>query len=547
MADLEKLGRSVRNVAENPMACMQQSLGQAAQSGQGEQGESLAKAQEFGKTAAEQLRKLAQMAERVQNRGILEKLAIEAERLAAEQRKLGKNTIPVAHKAAGADIRQLDKKLKNLVEELASTQKSIKTGVDALAEEIQKAAGTLSFSNPGAAELADEAGGKLKSDEVSTKAENIAKQMDKNILFSGLGEQEAVAKSLTEVAETLRKSAEIDSVNSLAKRLDEFIEQQTKINSNIQGAISKNVGAQSAAAIGVKQSDLQQEVCEHAIALHWLAEEMENFHSSTADKLSAAAEEMKAGSNKLMYESALAQGLRHGEKALEHLLAAREKLPGELAQMGQACQSMQSMRALLLLQRVILGQKQVNTGTIAAEKIRSEKPELFSDRTTSLAKNQETVRDDADRLQEMLARFAQAAAILGQAGERMQTSRLALEAGQTGSDTRVVQEQIVALLESLLKSCMGQCQGSGLAMARMQAMMQMMAMMSPGMNPGGFRGGTNAAILPASPEQASNPDWRTVRSRFEDELGADFEVNYPGDFRALLDAYFDRLRKEPPK
>ena len=72
----------------------------------------------------------------------------------------------------------------------------------------------------------------------------------------------------------------------------------------------------------------------------------------------------------------------------------------------------------------------------------------------------------------------------------------------------------------------------------------MMQMMNQGSNPGGFTGGQNAPILPASVAEARNQDWRMVRSTFADELGADFEAQYPNEFRALLDSYFDRLRRE---
>ncbi len=550
MVDLEKLGRSVRSVAENPMASMQQSLGQAAQAQQGQQSSQLEKAQEFGKTAAKQLRDLARLAEQTQWRGILEKLAIEAERLAAQQRELGKTTIPLARRTAGSNIGQLEEELRHSVQQLSATQESIKTGVDSLAGEIAEAVGTLSFSDPAAADVAEQAREKLEFEKVSAAADKIVKQMGQNILFSGLDAQESVAKSLTEVAEVLRRSAQADPVKALVERLEEFIGQQTQINSNIQAAISGAEGAKTAGAMGTKQSDLQREVSEHALALQWLAREIENFHSETVDKLSAAGEEMKAGSNRLLYESALAEGLRHGEKALEHLLSAREKLEGELAQMGQAAQGMQSMRALLLLQRIILGQKAVNKGTAGADKIREQSPEVFSERTAKLAKTQGTLRLEAERLQEMLARFAQAAQLVDQAGQKMETSRFALEVGETGRDARVVQEEVVALLESLIKqqmASMAQGQAGALAMARMQAMMQMMQMMGQGMNPGGYRGGENAPILPGSVAQAGDQHWRMVRSRFEDELGADFEAQYPSEFRALLDAYFDRLRKEPPR
>jgi hypothetical protein len=77
--------------------------------------------------------------------------------------------------------------------------------------------------------------------------------------------------------------------------------------------------------------------------------------------------------------------------------------------------------------------------------------------------------------------------------------------------------------------------------ARAQSMMQMMA----GGSPGGFAGGTNAPILPSNPNEAKNESWRRSRSRFDEQLGAAFEASFPTQYRDLLNAYFDRLRKEP--
>ena len=122
----------------------------------------------------------------------------------------------------------------------------------------------------------------------------------------------------------------------------------------------------------------------------------------------------------------------------------------------------------------------------------------------------------------------------------MGTSRMALQAGDTGWDTRVIQRQIVVLLEELLKQSSGNA--AGLRGMRMLAMMHMM-----GMSPGGFFGGTNAHILPATLGQAGDESWREVRTRFAEQLGAAFEQQYPAKFRTLLEAYFQHLRNAPPK
>ena len=124
-------------------------------------------------------------------------------------------------------------------------------------------------------------------------------------------------------------------------------------------------------------------------------------------------------------------------------------------------------------------------------------------------------------------------------------SRMALQAGETGTGTRVVQRQIVALLEKMLAGQKDRIAGMGLPGMRLLAMMQMMA--SPGMRPGSFLRGTNAQVLPASLEEAQDDEWRRARSRFGEELRTGFEAQYPPEFRGLLSAYFDRLRRELPR
>jgi hypothetical protein len=131
------------------------------------------------------------------------------------------------------------------------------------------------------------------------------------------------------------------------------------------------------------------------------------------------------------------------------------------------------------------------------------------------------------------------------AGGKMDLSRLALEGGDTGKDTRVVQREAVALLEALIRQQSSRMSAMGLTGQRMMAMMQMMMM--GGATPGGNPGGENAPILPAEVGRVDDQDWRKTHSRFEDQLGADFETAWPSEFRGLLEAYFDRLRKEPAR
>jgi len=546
MTGLEGLARGVRSVAAQPMGDMGKSLAAAAASEQPAQTPQLSKAQELGKTAAEQLKQLARLAERLQRQGILEKLANEADLLAARQRELKSVTAPLARKTMGLRPDQLSEDLKRSLSRLAAGEESIKSGTDSLAEGINDAVGSLSYSNPQAAATAEQAGKKLQSDKVSGRARKLAGQMKKNILFSGLNEQESVARSLAEVARILRDSAQTDPLEQIVAKLEEFIARQRGVNRQIKAAIGKGDDAEAGPKTGAAQGELEREVSEHASALSWLALEVAGFESATAQKLQAASGEMRAGAEAL-YKPKLPEGLRHGEKALEHLLSARKKLRAEMQQMAQACGAQQSMEALLLLQRIVLGQKKVNKNTLVVDKARGRLSEGLDERLARLARNQNAVRHDTARLERMLGRYPGAAAIVAKAGGKMGLSLSGLEAGDTGRGTRAAQIQALLLLEKLLdrqcKAAQGSC--GGLAMMRLRAMMRMMGMAGPG--GGGFAGGLNAPLLPTSVDRAGEDDWRKVRSRFDEQLGAEIDSKYPVEFRSLLNAYFDRLRKQPPR
>jgi hypothetical protein len=206
----------------------------------------------------------------------------------------------------------------------------------------------------------------------------------------------------------------------------------------------------------------------------------------------------------------------------------------------------------LLLQKIIKGQKQVNRDTASTAEQRITDEQAFNRVVNGLADQQSAVRTDARELEQMLAQAPKAKDQVTAAGQKMDLSRLALAAGDTSDKTRQVQRQILIFLEQLMaqqKSAMSSGQASGqsmsLAQMRMMAMMQMMGQM--GNNPGGFHGGSNAPILPATVTQASGEEWRKTRSRFEGNMSEGAQEACPVQFRDLVNAYFDRLRKEPPR
>ena len=544
MLALERLSRAIASVTSGPMASAAQSLSQATEAKPGEQAPPLREAEKSEKEAAERLEDLARAAERLRQDTVLQKLAADAERLAARQRDLKATAATVASKTASRRPEDLEPHEKDALERLTAGEQSVRTGVETLSSDILGAATSLAFTAPADAEAAKEAGEKLLSDKTAERAGELAKLMGRNILFSSLPNHDAIADKLTEVAETLRTATKADQMESAAREIEEFIKQQKAINASTEEGIAN--AAALAVAQGSHQAALARDVSEQAGALEWLAREIEGFQSATAARLNAAAFEMKAGASEL-YAAAFPRGLEHGKRALALLEQAGSQFKGESGTMASAAQQQQSLAALLLLQKILIGQKKVNRDTSAADETRSKEAAAFSRLAAELAGRQSTLRADARRLGGMLASYPQAAAPVQMAGDKMGTVRASLAAGDTGKDTRIVQREVVALLESLMKDQAGRMGGASgnmsLAQMRMLAMLQMMREI--GTSPGGFAGGTNAPLLPTSVDKTGDEAWRKTHSRFEERLSEGSQEAYPAALRGLLNAYFDHLRKEP--
>ena len=563
LTEMERLGRGTRSVARDQMTKAADEFGKAGDAAQGQPGKgedgkgqpgkgqpgqpqpgqppsqmmsAMHQAGRQAREAARRLEQLARVASRLQRRTLLEKLATEAEALAARQRGLKDNLVPIARKTIGVDAADIPKAFNRSLKRIVTAQSQIQGDVVTLGKEIEKAAASLGFTNPNDAKTAEDAKKKLDDDKIPERAGEIAKHIEANALFSQVPAQETVAQSLLDVADILRRGVGTDLAGMIMKELEEFIRRQKEINGDIELAIKKDKAAFRPPQLGNKQGMLQRDVKEQASALHWLARDIGLFDSKTARKLDAAAKEMGLGSTDL-YRQALPEGLEHGKKALALLEDAREEFGDEMQQMQQAAMNAQMMQAMLLLQRCLLGQKRVNTTTKLAENLRLREHEHFDNMVVALSRNQSKVRSDATRLQKLIAQFRQAAEIVGKSAGKMKVSRIALGAGDTGKETREVQRQALLLLEALIREGMGGGGGGG---GRMQAMMGMM-----GGGGGGYDGGTNAPVMPATTDEAKHEDWRKVRSRFDEHLGAAFEARVPTKYRGVMDAYFDRLRKEP--
>ena len=473
MAELGRLASAVKSVAGGEMASAEKSLGEAAQGKPGEQTPSVQKAETSEKDAAQRLEDLANATERLARNNALGKLAGDAERLAARQRDLKQTTEGLAPKTAGRNRDELSKEEAANVDRLADAEKSIQKGIEDLAKDIEKTVGSLAYSSPSEAEAAQQAGDKLQADKTSEKASGLAGQMQKNALFSSLPAHDQIADALSEIAKQLKAAGESsDPMEQVTKEIEQFAARQREINGDVESAIKKPDPKVSPLAQGDKQSGLGRDVSEEATALKELADEIENFSSKTAEALKKAAGEMKDGAGDL-YDSKMPEGLEHGKKALEYLTEAQNDVieDGGAGGMGGAQQNRKDMAAMLLLLKTISAQKKINRDTSGAAQERITDTDVFNHKMNDLAGRQSGTRQDARKLEEM-AGDDPAAEQIALAGRKMDSSRLALAAGDPGPETRKVQAQILGILEQFLSSRKpprGGSSGQGMGLAQIDA------------------------------------------------------------------------------
>ena len=145
----------------------------------------------------------------------------------------------------------------------------------------------------------------------------------------------------------------------------------------------------------------------------------------------------------------------------------------------------------------------------------------------------------------MQEKHPKVAQVVDLAGGKMDLSHAALESGDAGQDTRVVQQEAIDILEALLKDQKGKSGGGGGGGGGMAEAMEQMAMGSgAGQNPGGNASGHNDPSL--APNTLKDNSF-TFASRqdvkdFHSASGAEAEV--PADYRSLWDAYTSQIRKE---
>jgi len=553
IAQLRNLEKALRETAEDAMEKASDALAKAGEPGNpsatgatpppSQQLEKLKEAGEETTQAEEDLRTIVDRLSRLHSENILARLADEAQRLATRQSDVHNSMVPIARAGLGLPLNQLPPGARLTVQLAARSQTSIAEDVAKLTEDIMNAIAPLSFNSAqDDAEKAKAAYDKLFNEQMPQKTKQLADDVTANKLLDCLPAQAHASEVLAEVAQLLRDPEE-DPADKYAKKLQQFIRRQGNINTTIELAIKRS-SIDGAAEIAGLQSELRRDVAEAASAIRWLARQDAGFDDATAQFVEAAAGEMHSGALALYRTGKegnhLPKGLRHGKQALALLTQAAEALKEETQQGEQG--EPQEPDAVLeeikaLLHRLIREQDNLNTNVGEADMTRRLSQDRFFNRTLSLAERQSSLGAMALHLADRILTEIgneNAAAAVTDAAAYLETVRRALDSGDTTKATRVTGQQAIALLELLIDTpkptdskgnTQGNCSLGG---------------------EGGYEGGSiDPHLRPDTTAHANDQDWLGSRSRFEDSIAGSTDVTAPPEYRALVEAYFRRLRAIP--
>ena len=578
VTEADRLRHEMEETSEQPMKSAEDKLGKAAQSAKPSAAseanqssspqEDLKDAANAQQKAADELARMAAELRRLQHENMLDLLADAAEKLGTQQKENRELTAKTGVALNGRPPAALPAEDRAKLDRVVAEQKQIAEGVATLNKDIEKAGRLLSTEQASEADRTSDALDKMRADQAVESSAAVTKQLAQGVLFAQLPKQANLANSLDNVADILRTS---DDMDALGKQLEEFIKRQKAMNAGMEKLVAGDLPGADASApppkrraggsdawsqpqpepsetspvkavsnrLGARQGVLAEDVTEHSLAMGELFKQFNLFSPETTDKLNGAAHEMNLATQQLNVPTPPA-ALERGRKALALLEDAVKALledqrKANLEEMNENPDAMDT-ESLMLLAKILGGQKLLNSDTAATDRLRNQPPDSLADRIMGLARRQSRLGFDAGRLVRRLARMPHAAAVVNMAGKNMAISRTDLEAGDTGQQTRVVQHEVVALLGQLLEDQQHARSHSSQA----EAAMAMMARTRPG----GFTGGTNSPLMPATLDSADDDAWTKMRSRFEGNIGSGFDAQYPPEFRGLLNSYFDQVRKE---
>ncbi len=545
MADVT---RALGNVSakEMPEATQTASEAAASQEAKGRQ-EKLSETSALQEKIIKALEQAAGEFAKLQDEQKMLSLADAASKLAREQETARAQTAAAIPELAGLFPEKLTEEQKRRLKKLVEAQEKLRGKLSEFEERLRTLRKQLEYANASEAQMIASAlkyfeqGAQPGSLSIPKDASDAVEALRANHLHKGVGSQTRVYESLLKLAEEFRKAqaarlqGEFSNTAQGLQLQEPEIDQLIEIQKGIIGQTEKlpketdEKGVEGTAIrnfenIGELQKDLRRRTGNFRAILE---EIFQNLVLMEIDPVTPLKESEKAmgGATENLGRLKAGAALTQETNSLRNLEKARDELAKAMARMMANANLQQAMRAMSVVERMIVEQKKVNDGTARLDKDASEKKAMTDPMLEALRQlvNQQTaLKDRATSLKNYLK-------MMTKAGEMMGESENLLKNKQTGQQTQKVQGQILELLVQMLVSL------------RAEANAQAQAMGLPGSSGTGAHGGiVTEPILRAVPEML-NDRWANLPPRMKQELLEAWEETFSPEFRELIALYYKQL------
>jgi len=512
-----------------------------------EQARKLDRARDTEEKIIEALNQIDEQFDKLQSEQRLLSLVAGAKNLARQQDKNAEQTRDARQGLEGRSPEQLDKEERRRLKKLVDREKKLQEKLEEFEQQMERTQKQLEYKRSDDAEAVKNALDALRQSDLADTLKQAEQDLRANHLSKSLKPQKDASDTLWEMAKRLEQAqmAKLDSefddseqaMQARISELDRLIELEREIIASTEKlpAGGKDAGGiiiatliEHYGAVEASQGRVHERAGEFRDLLTGMFDQVVVVGIDPVTPLRAAVNFMGDAVTRLS-ELERADALADEQRALEHLMDARDQLAQALAKMMAESKMSMMQQQIDKLAELIEKQSKINEDTKDTDAQRRSRDELsaaFQRLIERLGKRQGRLGDEVTELGRMFKP-------LRRIGEKMGEVSGMLKQLRTGKDTQTEQEKILTALMQLQFQLQ----------AQMQAMMQSMGM---GMGAGSGGGNRSGAQMPSRLKELSGGALAELKlpERLRRELLQAWNEKYPESFRELLSIYYSRLSDE---
>ncbi len=474
-------------------------------------------------------------------------LAETAGKLAQEQLAARSQTAAALPELSGVFPEKLTEEQKRRLKKLVDAQEKLREKVAEFEQRLRTLRKQLEYSNSRDAQMVSSAlkhfeeGGQTASASIPRSVSEAIDALRANHLNKGMSLQSQVYESLMKMAQEFQRTQTARLQGEFFNAAEGLQLQQPEIDKLIEiqkGIIAETErlpretgekppeGAESAKFQNVtrSQNDLLRRTGNFRAILEDMLQNLVVTEMDPVTPLKGAESAMGKAAAELDKQKP-APALDDEKESLKNLEKARDELAKTLARMMANANLQQAMRAMSVIEKMVVEQKKVNDGTKELDKEASEKKAMTDPMLATLRQlvtQQESLQARAASLSNYLKTMLRTGEMMGESAGRLKSK-------QTGQQTQQVQSQILELLMQMLVRLQ----------AEVSAMAQAMGL--TGTSGTGARGGIPTEPIFGPAPGKIDDRWANLPPRVKQELLEAWTEKFSPEFRELIALYYKRL------